>query len=80
MLDEGYVPDFTYTPEAWLVVGEALEAAGDTASANRAHATGLAWVQTRALPRVPSPFIDSFLRRNPVNRWLLARGVPLATS
>ena len=72
LLEEGYAPDFTYQPEAWLVAGQALQAAGDKSAARAAWARGLAWVQQRALPRVPAPFIDSFLHRNPVNRQLLA--------
>lgn len=72
LLDEGYTPDNTYQPEAWLVVGQALQAAGDETAARTAWARGLAWVQQRALPQVPPPFIDSFLHRNPVNRQLLA--------
>jgi hypothetical protein len=33
-------------------------------------------VHQRALPKVPAPFIDSFLHRNPVNRELLALPAP----
>jgi tetratricopeptide (TPR) repeat protein len=73
LLDDGYAPDFTYAAEAWLVAAEALALGGDPDAAHRARAAGVAWVQTRALPRVPAPFIDSFMLRNPVNRVLLAR-------
>jgi hypothetical protein len=72
LLDEGYAPEFTYLPEAWLVAAEAFEQAGEPAAARRARSAGVAWVQAQALPQVPAPFIDSFLQRNPVNRRLLA--------
>jgi hypothetical protein len=72
LLHEGYVPDFVYTPEAWLVAGQALRAAGDNTAAQAALAAGQQWVRAVALPQVPAPFIDSFLHRNPVNRELLA--------
>lgn len=72
LLQEGYVPDFVYTPEAWLVAGKALLAASDSAAAQDALTAGQRWVRTLALPQVPAPFIDSFLHRNPVNRELLA--------
>ncbi len=72
LVAEGYSPEFVYAPEAWLVAAEALDLAGDTPAAQAARAAGVAWVQSRALPRVPAPFIDSFLQRNPVNRRLLA--------
>jgi DNA-binding SARP family transcriptional activator len=71
LLDEGYVPDFVYTPEAWLVAGQALQRAGEAAQAQAALAAGQHWVRSVALPQVPAPFIDSFLQRNPVNRALL---------
>jgi hypothetical protein len=73
LLDDGFAPDFIYLPEAWLVAAQGLALAGDTAAAERACAAGVDWVQARALPRVPAPFIDSFLQRNPVNRLLLAQ-------
>jgi len=75
LLDEAYSPDFTYEPEAWLVAADGLAQAGDAAAARRAWQAGVAWIQTRALPQVPAPFIDSFLQRNPVNRRLLG-GMP----
>lgn len=71
LLGEGYAPEFTYLPEAWLVAAEAWQLAGDGPAAQRALAVGAAWVQGRALPQVPPPFVDSFLQRNPVNRRLL---------
>ena len=72
LLQQGYVPDFVYTPEAWLVAGKALLAASEPAAAQDAMAAGQRWVRTLALPQVPAPFIDSFLHRNPVNRELLS--------
>jgi hypothetical protein len=72
LLGEGYAAEFTYGPEAWLAAAEAWQLAGDDAAAQRAWAAGAAWVQGRALPQVPPPFVDSFLQRNPVNRRLLA--------
>jgi len=76
LLDEGFVPDFAYTPEAWLVAGQALQQAGDTAGAQAALAAGQQWVRSVALPQVPAPFIESFLQRNPVNRALLVAAGP----
>ncbi len=73
LLDEGYAPEFTYLPEAWLVAAEVFGDTGDEAESRRALNAGTSWVQARALPRVPPPFVDSFLQRNPVNRALLAR-------
>ena len=72
LLHEGYVPDFAYTPEAWLLAAQALRAAGEAKAAQAALSAGQHWVRTQALPEVPAPFIDSFLHRNPVNRELLA--------
>ena len=72
LLHEGYVPDFVYTPEAWLVAWRALAAAGAVGEAAAALRSGVHWIRIQALPQVPPPFIDSFLHRNPVNRELLA--------
>jgi len=71
LLHDGQVPDFVYTPEAWLVAAQALQAAGDSGAACSALAAGRHWVQAVALPQVPAPFVDSFLHRNPINRTLL---------
>jgi tetratricopeptide (TPR) repeat protein len=73
LMQDGYAPDHVYLPEAWLLAGQALHAAGDTPAARNAWRTGQAWVQQHALPQVPPPFIESFLHRNPVNRELLAQ-------
>ncbi len=75
LLDQGYVPDFSYTPEAWLVAGQSLQRAGQPGPAQAALAAGQHWVRSLALPQVPAPFIESFLQRNPVNRALLAASV-----
>lgn len=75
LLQEGYVPDFTHTPEAWWVVGQALQANGENSAAHQAWAAGQQWVQARALPNVPASFLDSFLHRSPVNQKLLALAV-----
>ncbi len=72
LLAQGFVPDFVYTPEAWLVATQALQTAGHLQPAQAARAAGQDWVRAVALPQVPAPFIDSFLHRNPVNRDLLA--------
>lgn len=72
LLNDGYVPDFVYTPEAWLVAGQALLRGGDAAAARTALDAGQHWVRSQALPNVPAAFIHSFLHRNPVNRALLA--------
>ena len=72
LLTEGYVPDFSYTPEAWLLATQAFRAAGEIEAAQAALSAGQHWVRTQALPAVPAPFIDSFLHRNPVNRALMA--------
>ena len=76
LLKAGYVPDFAYTPEAWLTAGQALRAAGEPGPAWAALSAGQDWVRAQALPEVPAPFIDSFLHRNPVNQALLALAAP----
>jgi hypothetical protein len=63
-------PDSFYLPEMWLVAGQVALALGDAAGAREQWRRGLAWVQDVA--QVPEPFVDSFLRRNPVNAELLA--------
>lgn len=72
LLDDGVAPESTYRAEAWWVAGQALKAAGQADAAASAMGRGAQWVQQHALPRVPAPFVDSFLYRNPVNRALLA--------
>ena len=70
--DDGCAPEAMYLPEACLVAWQALQQAGAPEEAAAALRTGTDWIRGRALPQVPAPFIDSFLRRNAVNRSLLA--------
>ncbi|MDP2370978.1 ATP-binding protein [Rhodoferax sp.] len=58
--------------ELWLHGARALLAAGETAPARQLLAIGREWLRCTARDRVPEPFRDSFLNRNPVNRDLLA--------
>ncbi len=60
-----------YPPAAWLVCAQAFQQAGDAAAVARALAAGRAWIEQTALPNVPTPFRESFLQRQPVNRELL---------
>lgn len=69
---DGWEPNGIYAPEAWLIAAQALAVGGDAQGAAAARARGVAWVREVALPNVPEEFRDSFLRRNPVNRALLA--------
>lgn len=64
--------------ELWLHCARALQAAGDTAQAQRLLTTGREWLRRTARDHVPAPFRDSFLQRNPVNRELLALANRLA--
>ncbi len=58
--------------ELWLQCGRALVAAGDTTHAAEVLSRGREWLRATAAAKVPEPFRDSFLQRNPVNRELLA--------
>ena len=59
-------------PEAlWLLV-RAFDAAGDEAAALELLAEAAHWIRVEALPRVPEPFRDAFLTRQPVNQAVLA--------
>ena len=69
--DEGHAPDSMYRAEAWWVAHQALVAGGHAEAATRALRGGEQWLRQVALPQVPPPFIDSFLRRNSINRDLL---------
>jgi DNA-binding SARP family transcriptional activator len=60
-----------YPPEAWLILAQAFERAGEAGAAENCLAEARAWIRQRALPRVPPPCRDSFLRLNPVNQRLL---------
>ena len=72
LTEAGYAPDSMYRAEAWLIAHRALAAAGEADAAAQALEQGCRWVRQHALPHVPAPFIDSFLRRNRVNAALLA--------
>jgi len=69
--EEGHAPDSMYRAEAWWVAHQALVAGGHAEAATRALRGGEQWLRQVALPQVPPPFIDSFLRRNVINRDLL---------
>ena len=60
-----------YTPEKDWIAHQVLDAV-DPAAARAALGAGKAWIVETALPQVPAEFRDSFLRRNPLNRQLLA--------
>ena len=67
--------DPTQTPAATAAEPHATEETQMTTPTNPAAEPQARAVETRALPQVPAPFIDSFLQRNPVNRRLLG-GMP----
>jgi DNA-binding SARP family transcriptional activator len=72
-LAQGYAPDATlYRGEFYLRLWQTLHAVGQRETAARVLRLGGTWLQERALPHVPAPFIESFLHRHPVNRELLA--------
>lgn len=71
LMAAGYAPDAVYLPEAGLVRTRVWRAAGDAAAAAAALDDAMVWLRQQALPHVPAPFVDSFLRRNPVNQALL---------
>jgi hypothetical protein len=67
-----------YPAEYWLRCGQAFASIGDGPAAAATFGAGRDWVRRVAAEQVPAEFRDSFLRRNPVNRELLAldaRGV-----
>jgi DNA-binding SARP family transcriptional activator len=64
--------------ELWLQCGRAFVVAGDTARAADVVSRGHDWLRMTATEQVPEPFRDSFLRRNPMNRDLLALAAQLA--
>lgn len=67
-----------YPADLWLQCGQALAAIGDADAASNVFARGAQWVQAVARDTVPGEFVDSFLRRNPVNAQLLLRAGPAA--
>lgn len=70
-LADDNLPVGLYLPELHAVLAGAGRAGGDAAFAREQLAAGLAWIE-RAQAGLPAPFADSFRRRNPVNRALLA--------
>ena len=60
------------TPLCLLWLARALQCLGDTAGAAQRAQSAAAWLTERAQHSVPHEFRDSFLRRNPVHRDLLA--------
>jgi hypothetical protein len=71
---DGRPPFVLYAPEYWAIAARAFEAVEENLAANAARARGVAWILGTGLPNVPAPFRDSYLHRNPVNRYLLAAG------
>jgi DNA-binding SARP family transcriptional activator len=60
------------TPLCGLWLARALQCLGHTAEALQQAQSALTWLNERAQHSVPPEFRDSFLRRNPVHRDLLA--------
>jgi tetratricopeptide (TPR) repeat protein len=61
-----------YRGEVWLMAALALRNAGHAAEAAATAHLGATWVRDTAEHQVDAEFRESFLRRNPVNRQLLA--------
>lgn len=72
LLARHYLPDTFYLPEMWLVAAQVQARLGHAGAAQRAAAEGQAWIRQVHDRHVPPEFGDSFLRRNAVNRELLA--------
>lgn len=72
LLEDTYPFDL-YLPEAWLQVALTREGLDDAEGARQALAAAARWVAAAAQRHVPPAFIDSFLRRNPVNAALAHR-------
>lgn len=68
-----------YDPQAWWIVGQALEAANCADDARRAYDRGRCWIQ-RALAHVPPDCRQSFLHDNPFNARLQGQGVNAAVT
>lgn len=64
----GVAPDGAYRANAFRVAAAAQDAVGYACAAAPALPQGTHWIRHSALPYVPAAFVDSFLRRNPVNR------------
>jgi DNA-binding SARP family transcriptional activator len=58
--------------EGWLMLGRTYATAGRAEDAADAYARGAQWVVQTASDHVAPEFRDSFLRRNPIHRDLLA--------
>jgi tetratricopeptide (TPR) repeat protein len=71
------VADDFYPAERWWILSRVFEAAGLATPHQDAIAAGREWVQQTARSRVGETFRDSFLRRNRVNRELLAAAARL---
>jgi DNA-binding SARP family transcriptional activator/tetratricopeptide (TPR) repeat protein len=67
-----FEPDNFYRAEAWWIAAQVLRAAKLDSRAHRLLAEGSEWIHRIASEHVAPEFRDSFLRRNPVNRLLLA--------
>ncbi len=71
LADAGLCDTVTLPAELWLHAARALAAAGDDRTGPVLE-QGRRWVLDTAATQVPEPYRDGFLRRNPVNRDLLA--------
>jgi DNA-binding SARP family transcriptional activator len=67
-------PDEIYRGEVWARCIAALLAAGAVTEARAARDEARRWVEGVASRQVPAAFRESFVVRNPWNRWLLAGG------
>jgi len=61
-----------WTPHCGLWLAKALQCAGRVDAADRHARSAAAWLTERAQSSVPPDFRDSFMRRNPVHRDVLA--------
>ncbi len=61
-----------WTPHCGLWLAKALQCAGRADDADRHARSAAAWLTERAQGAVPAEFRDSFLRRNPVHRDVMA--------
>ena len=70
-------PNDRYGGERWRVAVRVLAAAGRREGANRVLRVAVESIRRIARDELPPAFRDAFLRRNPVNRELLALAVRL---
>jgi hypothetical protein len=61
-----------YLPELHWICHRVAREAGDAAFAARCLDAAVRWIRDTALPHVPAPYRDSFVRRQPINRRILA--------